>query len=118
MSLVFFSQLLFTTKIDGMLPYTIAAHARSAHSKMCLASATTLDNFFYSKEGVCFYTREQFNNYRITHACNAFVSRKVQRLASFKPSEHGEGIYIIAAATEASQYLSKAYHPSHLISYC
>lgn len=76
-----------------------------------LPSVTTPDIFFYLVEGVCFYTREQFKNYRITDAYNAFVSGKVKRLVSFKAGKCGEGVVVIAATVEASQTLSKMYRP-------
>lgn len=82
----------------------------SSGSKI-LPPVSTTDIFIYLVEGVCFYTKEQFKNYRITDAYNSFLSGKVKQLASFKVCEHGESVVIIAATVEASQALSKTYRP-------
>ncbi|KAH7972183.1 hypothetical protein HPB52_008936 [Rhipicephalus sanguineus] len=67
------------------------------------------DIFVYLVEGVCFYTKEQFKNFKLSDAYNSFVNGKVKRVSSFKAGKFGEGVVLIVASVEASQTLSKTY---------
>ncbi|KAH7965428.1 hypothetical protein HPB49_007598 [Dermacentor silvarum] len=67
------------------------------------------DIFVYLVEGVCFYTKVQFKNFKLSDAYNSFVNGKVKRVSSFKAGKRGEGVVRIVASVEASQTLSKTY---------
>ncbi|KAH7952922.1 hypothetical protein HPB49_002630 [Dermacentor silvarum] len=67
------------------------------------------DIFVYLVEGVCFYTKVRFKNFKLSDAYNSFVNGKVKRVSSFKAGKCGEGVVRIVASVEASQTLSKTY---------
>lgn len=68
-----------------------------------LPSVTVTDVFLHLVEGVCFYTKEQFKNYKMSDAYNAFLSGKVKQVVSFKAGSRSEGVVVVA--------LDKAYTP-------
>lgn len=53
---------------------------------------TAADIFMYSVEGVCFYSKEQFKNHKLSDAYNSFLSGKVKRVMSFKAGKRGVGV--------------------------
>lgn len=67
------------------------------------------DIFVYLVEGVRFYTKEQFKNFKLSDAYNLFVNGKVKRVSSFKAGKCGRGVVLIVASVEASQTLSKTH---------
>lgn len=63
----------------------------------------------YLVEGVCFYTKEQFKNFKLSDAYNSFINGKVKHVSYFKAGKGSEGVVLIVASVEASQTFSKTY---------
>ncbi|XP_037571412.2 uncharacterized protein LOC119445594 [Dermacentor silvarum] len=90
---------------DDVVQFSFSASPRN------FPPVTAADIFMYLVEGVCFYTKEQFKNHKLSDAYNAFLSGKVKRVMSFKAGKRGVGVVILTASVEASQLLSKTYRP-------
>ncbi|KAH7940880.1 hypothetical protein HPB49_007399 [Dermacentor silvarum] len=88
---------------DDIVQFSVSASPRT------FPPVTAADIFVYLVEGVCFYTKEQFKNHKLSDAYNAFLSGKVKRVMSFKAGKRGLGVVILTASVEASQLLSKTY---------